>query len=875
MASSRGCGRWVVVAYALLLLASHAVSWLRPAPQPQEVGGQALTVEAVEGAERLPQPVRLAYQQWGPAAGGAEAPVLLLLHGSPGSSHDFDRLGPELGQRYRVVAPDLPGFGASTHEVPDYSIRAHAEYALQLLDALGIEEVHTLGFSMGGGVALQLVARAPERVESVILLSAIGVQELELLGDYHLNHGLHGLQLGFLWFLHEGFPHFGALDGSMLSMEYGRNFFDSDQRPLRRVLQRLQVPTLIIHGSRDVLVPVAAAREHHRLAPQSELVMYEASHFMVFSGGERLVRPISDFVDRVERGEATTRATASEARRAAAARPFDPSEVAAAVGVTLVVLMLLIAVATLVTEDLTCIAAGLLVAHGRLSYFAAAAACFAGIFIGDMLLYAAGRYLGRPWLRRAPLRWLVSPRDVEHSSHWFAHRGPVVILMSRFLPGTRLPTYVAAGVLRTPILRFTLYFGAAAALWTPVLVALAALVGARAFIYFELFSRYAVAGVVVVAVGVWLSLKLVVPLFTWQGRRQLRGRWCRLRRWEFWPPWAFYPPVILHWLWLSLRYRSLTLFTAANPAIADGGFIGESKVAILSQLAPAAVARFRYVEAEASMAEKVAAVRSFLAGEGLQLPVVVKPDEGQRGSGVEVARTWPEVEAAVARMVHPFVVQEYVAGPELGVFYLRRPGEERGRIVSITEKHLPVVVGDGERTIEELILGDPRAVCVSHLYLEGLADRRDEVPEPGEMVALTDLGTHCRGAVFRDGGRHLTPELEAAIDRISRSFDGFYFGRYDLRAPSVEAFRRGEEIKVLELNGVTSEATHIYDPGTSLLQAYRMLFRQWRWAYEIGRRNRERGAPITPATTLVRALLTYRLQARRRSRRGGEARAGV
>jgi len=68
---------------------------------------------------------------------------------------------------------------------------------------------------------------------------------------------------------------------------------------------------------------------------------------------------------------------------------------------------------------------------------------------------------------------------------------------------------------------------------------------------------------------------------------------------------------------------------------------------------------------------------------------------------------------------------------------------------------------------------------------------------------------------------------------------------------------------VLELNGVTSEATHIYDPGNSLLEAYRVLFRQWSWAYQIGRRNRERGCEITPALTLVRELLDYRRQARR------------
>jgi hypothetical protein len=76
------------------------------------------------------------------------------------------------------------------------------------------------------------------------------------------------------------------------------------------------------------------------------------------------------------------------------------------------------------------------------------------------------------------------------------------------------------------------------------------------------------------------------------------------------------------------------------------------------------------------------------------------------------------------------------------------------------------------------------------------------------------LGTHCRGAVFLDGGWVKT--------------HGSYFGRYDIRTPCVEDFQQGCNFKVLELNGVTSEDIHIYDPRNSLLKAYRSLFAQWR-----------------------------------------------
>jgi hypothetical protein len=131
-----------------------------------------------------------------------------------------------------------------------------------------------------------------------------------------------------------------------------------------------------------------------------------------------------------------------------------------------------------------------------------------------------------------------------------------------------------------------------------------------------------------------------------------------------------------------------------------------------------------------------------------------------------------------------------------------------------------------------------------------------QIPAKGEEILLVEVGTHALGAVFLDGIEILTPELEMAIDKISKNFKGFYFGRYDIRTPSIADFKRGKNFKIVELNGVTSEATHIYSPGNSLWYAYKVLMRQWRIAFEIGAANRKRGIP--PATNkqmLARLLI--------------------
>ena len=452
--------------------------------------------------------VHIAFRDQHPDSTG-DRPTVVLLHGSPGDNGAFWALGPDLADHFRVIAPDLPGFGGSTREIPDYSIVAHAHYVLQLLDSLHIKQAHIVGFSLGGGVALNIAQLAPDRVRSLTLLSSIGAQEYELAGEYHLNHAIHGLQLAGLWGLRELVPHFGLLDDGMLSVEYARNFYETDQRPLRKILSHYAGPMLILHGVKDPLVTPAAAHEHARLVPQSELVMYRGDHFMVFQHPEMIEEPLTEFIQRVEAGKAATRATAEPQRLAAAARPFDPRRVPPTRGLALVILLFLIAAATLVSEDLTCVATGLLIARGTLAAVPGTLACFVGIFVGDVLLYLTGRWLGRAILYRAPLRWFLRPEDVERSSQWFRQRGAPIVFATRLLPGTRLPTYFAAGMLQTSFWRFTGYFFVACALWTPLLVGFSAAVGE---------SAQMVLGAVRSRAWTWLLITALVTLPAAQGR---------------------------------------------------------------------------------------------------------------------------------------------------------------------------------------------------------------------------------------------------------------------------------------------------------------------------------------------------------------------
>ena len=517
--------------------------------------------------------------------------------------------------------------------------------------------------------------------------------------------------------------------------------------------------------------------------------------------------------------------------------------------------LILIALATLVTEDLTCIATGVLVAQRQLDFVSGTLACLVGIYFGDLLLFLAGRLVGRPALRWSLFERFVAPVQFDRASAWLSSRGASVVFLSRFAPGLRLPTYFAAGLLRARFWRFALYFLLAAAVWTPLLVGLTVAVGGRAVRTALLAGGKGSIAIVAVYVA-WIAMRKVLPvLVSFRFRRRLAGFFKRKIRWEFWPPWAAYLPLIPYFTWLALKHRSPTVFTAANPGMPSGGFVGESKAQILEHLdsVRGVVAAYALIPRSLGTAARIRWANRFREERGLAFPVVLKPDVGERGSGVAIVRSQGELESYLGAADGDTIIQEYIEGLEFGVFYYRYPHESAGHILSITEKRFPEVIGDGRSTVEELILRDYRAVCLASVYLRRLRRSARDVPHSGESVRLAELGSHCRGSVFLDGSRLKTEVLEVAIDKISKSHPAFFFGRFDVRASSFQEFQAGS-FKVIELNGVTAEATHVYDPAVSLVEAYRVMFRQWRMAFEIGARNRESGARPMPVTEVLHLI---------------------
>lgn len=333
---------------------------------------------------------------------------------------------------------------------------------------------------------------------------------------------------------------------------------------------------------------------------------------------------------------------------------------------------------------------------------------------------------------------------------------------------------------------------------------------------------------------------------------------------EFWPTKLFYIPITINWLLLSIRYGCPTLPTVANPLFPVGGLVGESKESVLSEVGGQSrhmVARFtafthhgddRTTEEECRRAE------TLMLENDITYPAVAKPDVGCRGTGVQIVRD----HSALLTYLKGFppggrvMLQELVPHEgEAGVFYVRFPGEAKGFIFSLTLKYFPFVTGDGKTSLRKLIENDRRAGLIKHVYLERHQTHLDDVIPQNQNFRLAFTGSHSRGTIFRNGNPFITKQMRKAFDRISHDIPEFYFGRFDVRFSDYRELQRGKGFKIIEINGAGGEATHIWDRKTPILEAYRTLFRQYRYLFEIGSRNRERGFHPASLSQMWRAYL--------------------
>ena len=523
---------------------------------------------------------------------------------------------------------------------------------------------------------------------------------------------------------------------------------------------------------------------------------------------------------------------------------------------------------TFVLEEGAAAFAVMLALSDMLSLPLATTAVYCGVVTTDIGLYGIGYCASHfKWA----LRWIDGPK-VKRAGEWMGPRLLPAIIMSRLLPWMLPPTFIACGFLRLPFKRFFWCVSGTGLVWTAVVFT--ALLGFGNMLLqhrLSWTSALVVAGFVALAVwkfwaaraqksaatsaaifggdtGRGVSLVALTLPSVAQAERPLICWFERL------PVWIFYAPVVVMWLLLSLRYRSLTLPTAANPSFECGGLVGESKNQAMLQVTPEAMKWFaphvlvtRSAAAEderGGNAEDLQVALGAMESAAIEFPVVAKPDRGHHGYGVCPIYCVADLRSYIDAFPRgeAIVLQKLVAlQHEAGVFYVRLPGERSGHIFSMNLSAPAQVVGDGVSSLRELIRAAPLVARCRALQLDSQQDRLDWIPQARETVVLAFARSLRLGATLTDGRQWVTPTLLAQFDDIADGIKDFYFGRFDVRFERLDEFQRGENFQIVEVNGVGAEANHIGDANTTLRDAYKTLFAQYKLAFQIGHINRQRG----------------------------------
>jgi len=259
-----------------------------------------------------------------------DGPVLLLIHGIAGSSAAWREVMPTLAERYTVIAPDLIGHGHSAKPLGDYSLGAYASGMRDLLGALGVERASVVGQSFGGGVALQLAYQHPECCERLVLVDSGGLGRevswmlrfMTLPGSEYLmpvifpsfvrrrgnelSRQLHarGVRLGRIAEMWNAYASLTESDNRQAFVRTLRAVIDPGGQTVSaedRLYLAARMPTLIIWGEQDAIIPVSHALAAHVAIPHSRLeLIAEAGHFPHVETPERFLEVLLDFLDGTE-----------------------------------------------------------------------------------------------------------------------------------------------------------------------------------------------------------------------------------------------------------------------------------------------------------------------------------------------------------------------------------------------------------------------------------------------------------------------------------------------------------------------------------------------------------------------------------------------
>lgn len=227
-------------------------------------------------------------------------------------------------------------------------------------------------------------------------------------------------------------------------------------------------------------------------------------------------------------------------------------------------------------------------------------------------------------------------------------------------------------------------------------------------------------------------------------------------------------------------------------------------------------------------------IKRFMKKEKLKFPILFKPDIGEVGKGVIKVNSQKELDKVVKIFSVDYLCQDFISLElEFGIFFIR--DRNKYFVSGINQKHFPKIVGDGKKTILQLSKEHYRYTKQWDLFLK--YKNINKILKNGEEIKLSFIGSHTMGCKFTDQTKLKTKILENKLDKLLPTSNKFSYGRLDVKCNSTEELQKGI-FQIIEINGISSLPTHMFDPNHSLFTSFKILFEHGKYLLKTAKNNK-------------------------------------
>jgi membrane protein DedA with SNARE-associated domain len=497
-------------------------------------------------------------------------------------------------------------------------------------------------------------------------------------------------------------------------------------------------------------------------------------------------------------------------------------------GLPEIIQILIVGLGTFISEDITVISVSIAYYNSLLKDSVYFIGLFWGILLSDILMYYVGRLIS--YGNDEIFGFKIG--KIKQKAETYKSQSIIFLIFTRFTPGLRMPSLVAAGIVKFNIILFII----AKSISILILFTLIYFFGTSFVSLIDENKEFVFVSIIALILLAIIFYNFPLILTSKTERKLFLASISKYFYYEFWPSFVFYAPMIPIWLWLSFKYRSTSAPAYANPAIKLGGLVLESKNEInkLMDDREDFFLKTKLIHKDTAYEERIKILEYF------DYPLILKPDFGQRGKGVFLAETKEQALKYLKSAEYNVIAQKYSRYQnEIGVFLYKDCSDtESIKLFSVTEKKFPYVTGDGLSTIKDLIAKDGRAKFCYGIYKKRLKDKVHLVLKKGEIFHLAFAGNHAQGTEFIDStDDYIDTPLIKKLGDVLNKIDGLNICRFDIKYESKDFIKEGKGFHIIEINGSGAESTNIYDKKFSYFSAYKVLYNQWELMFKIGKKH--------------------------------------